>query len=644
MKFTNEQLEVIQYKDSNLLVTAAPGAGKTQVFTSRIAYLIKYHNVLPENILALTYTSNAAEQMRKRLSTLIGTELASRVTMLTFHSFAIRNLKKLLPQKYADKKITPDWFRTRTLYDIAGERTFNNPEGLGLAIRGNELGMFVSYQKSNLIQPGDQVIMDSKAHPFIVKESVSRLSEAYEVYCRLIYNSNTLDFDDMLLEFAMNLENDSDFLEKIQDKYKFIQVDEFQDTNSINTHILKLINGSNLMVVGDVNQSIYSFINADVNEFLNFDKTFPDVKTIRLDKNFRSTQNIVDITNKIALASPNKKLVELSGQTAARNEIGQPVKFQVFQTEADETQKIAEEVESLIQEGHSPGSIAIISRTNANLGLYESEFATKHIKVNNANGGSFFDKKEIADLLAYATHAMDKSDDMSLRKIFNSPNRFISKQSMNDLDTYASNNEMDIEEAIFSLDGGRSKKAMTNLVYLFESLRNKLDQNAASFLRTVYVQTKYEDYIYKTTKTAQDAANKIDSIEHLFTLASRFKTVAAFMTHISIIQNNRSVKEDAVNLLTVHGSKGLEFDFVFGVGVNAKSYPHDMSFNFEEERRLLYVCVSRAMNNLLLSSYVFDKGTSIENSPFMQDSFGSLVENCRKNVLFGAPFASIELK
>lgn len=643
---TKVQKEIVEWKDGNLLVTAAAGSGKTFVFVNRIAHLINEHGVDPSNILALTFTKNSAEQMRERLSGLVGNDVASMVNMSTFHSFTYSQLKKYFPQRYNDRPIMADWFKIRMLYDIVGEMKQNNPHGHNLSMSAAEFGTFISYQKSHLIREDDAVIIDENT-PYCSGDTRSLLQSAYDTYCRLARNSKSIEFDDMIMDFAIELSENDQFLDKMIRQFKYILVDEFQDTSNSNSFILKMLNRDNLMVVGDPNQSIYSFINADIEMIVGFENTFNDVTVKRLENNYRSNDNIVGISNKIVMASNVEDYKKYAKQTPARGDlVNNPIMLTTYSSEQDEVVEVTSSIQELIgMNSNMPLSqIAVISRTNATLGLFESEFAQLGIPVNISGSGSFFDKKEISDLLSYAKHALDDTDDMSLRRIFNSPNRFISKQILADLDAYAYTQDTSLAIAIKSFDGfGRTQSSILKMDRLFGKLRSKTDIGAASFLSIIYKETNYEEYMIRSCKTPNELMVKQDSIDKFFDLARRFKTIGAFITHISMVKENNNKTKNAVNLMTVHASKGLEFKHVYGVGVNSASYPHEMSYNYEEERRLLYVLVSRAIDHLNLSTFVFKGGSTVPPSPFLLDSFGDIVSNARKEVLHGDLVSEVKL-
>lgn len=639
MKVTEVQKSIVQWLDGNLLVMAAAGSGKTFVFTNRIAYLIKVHKIDPQNILALTLTKNAAEQMRSRLAQLVGKDTADKVTMSTFHSFAYSQLKKSFPNKYNNRPIMADWFKIRTLYDIVGAKTGNNPHGHNLNMSAADLSSFISYQKSILIREGMDVVIDKKT-PYCSVDNRESLQSAYDTYCMITRNSKSIEFDDMIMDFAILLEEDQQFHDRLMERYKYVMVDEFQDTNNSNSFILEKLNNDNLMVVGDVNQSIYSFINADVEMIVEFEHKFNNVTVKRLDSNYRSSSNIVKISNDIVMASSNEEYKKYAEQSPARDDINNnEIMLTTYQTEFDEVRYVSEKIDDLITDGEdiSFEDITVISRTNATLGLFESKLAELKIPVNISGGRSFFDKKEIADLISYAKHAIDSSDDMSLRRIFNSPNRFIGKKTLTDLDAFAYENDMSLSLAIRRYDGfGRTQYSVDKLNDLFEKLRENLDQNAFKFLKMIYRETRYEEFLAKTSKTYTELTLKKESIEKFLDMAKKFRKIESFLAHISMVKDNNKTK-NGVNLMTVHASKGLEFKHVFGVGINEESYPHDMTYNYEEERRLLYVLVSRAIEYLYLSTYVF-KGSStiVDPSPFMIDAFGDKISKARKEVSHGS--------
>lgn len=640
MEFNDTQKEIIKWKDGNLLVTAGAGSGKTAVFVARIGYLIKGYGVNPDNILALTFTKNASEQMRKRLSGIVGAEMAKRVTMSTFHSFAYSMMRRYV-EGYDKKQIVHDWFRLRTLEEICAEKSYKNEYGLDLKMSSTELGAFISYQKSNLIKPYMEVIVDDKV-PF-AKKDIGKLQDAYSTYCKVMINNNVIDFDDMIADFSYELTDNDEFREMLKSKYKYILIDEFQDTNVANTYILQQLCEDNLMAVGDVNQSIYSFINADVTMILDFDKNFGNVTLKRLDNNYRSGKNIIDLANKIMSGCPDEDYKKLAMQNCTRTDFSNCINFITFQNEFIEAEYIVNKVKTLIGEDVKPKDIAIISRTNATLGYYESVFADHNIKVDISSTKSFFDRKEIMDVLAYARYILDTRDSMSLQRVINVPNRFISKKIIEQINSYSYSNGATIEDGIRHYSA--NNRHLTEILHLLSQLRDNLDLPASKFIRFIVHKTQMIRHIEHNSKSEQEKRTKIESIEKLYSIADRFNSIDKFLNHIKIVQmNSKTESEDAVKLLTVHASKGLEFENVFGVSISDKSFPHQMSYNYEEERRLLYVLVTRAKDNLYLSGYVFENnGDSLSPTPFLSDVIGESFNKSHSNVLSGSDMSMVRL-
>ena len=639
MEFNETQKEIIKWKDGNLLVTAAAGSGKTAVFVTRIGFLIKYHHVNPENILALTFTKNASEQMRGRLARLVGKELADKVTMSTFHSFAYSIMRRNFSE-YHSKQIVQDWFRIKTLNDICAVPNSRNEYGLDLKMSATELGAFISYQKSNLIKPYMDVIIDEKT-PY-AKSDADKLQKAYATYCNIMSNNNVIDFDDMIADLSYELTDNDEFREKLKSQYKYILIDEFQDTNVANTYILQQLCNDNLMAVGDVNQSIYSFINADVSMIVDFSKNFDNVTLKRLDNNYRSSKNIIDLANKVMSGCPDEDYKKLAMQNCTRTDESSPINFITFQKEFLESEYVLHKVKELLDNGTNPNEIAIISRTNATLGYYESIFADKGIKVDVSSSKSFFDRKEIMDVLAYARYIINPNDAMSLRRVFNVPNRFISNKLIEQINTYTYSNNVTIEEGIKHYS--KSNGHLREILLLLHNLRENLNFNATQFIRFIVHKTQMLKHIEHNSKNENEKRNKIESIDKLYDIASRFQSIESFLRHVDVISmNSKSKSDNAVKLMTVHASKGLEFNTVFGVGINSKSFPHEMSFNYEEERRLLYVLITRAKDNLYLSGYAFEKKETILPTPFLSDVFGEDFFKSYRNTLSGSDFTMFRL-
>lgn len=641
MKLTTKQKEAVHAVEGNVLVHAGAGSGKTAVFTARIANLIANHGVEPESILGMTFTNEAAENMKSRLGDFIGKGRAKRVQLSTFHSFAYRILKQRYASEYNGKTVMKHWWKMQQLYDIVSKPKGMNDVGLSLPCKAGELGSFISYQKANMVKGGMKVLWRPDFDSLGEKH---QLQKAFDKYCELVQNARIIGFDDMLVDLYYKLLEDETLLSDIKDEYEYIMVDEFQDTNKVSMEILKLIADENLFVVGDFRQGIYGFINANIENILGFTDDFKDVNLVELEDNFRSTENIVDFANHVVRVSPIERYKQFDEQVSSRGEVGSKVSITMYRDEVMEAESIMEEIESAVEDGKKYEDFAILSRTNAQLGFYESMFADNDIPVDVSNTRSFFDRREIADILSYAEHAVDGRDGMSMKRVMNSPNRFISKSDINKLDAYAYRNNMSFEDACREMKIGRSETNIKRMLVLFSELRDGIeDMNAATFLKSVYRKTSYRRHIEKTSSSSSDFAMKEDSINRLFDIAAKFMNVEVFLAHVSIIKNNSGKNKEGVKLMTVHASKGLEFENVYIPTVTDENFPHDMNSDTEEERRLFYVAASRAKNNMSISAPVFTPtgSSSIDSSPFLEDVVGEKLKHARKTVMLGENFSEV---
>lgn len=639
MNLTESQLKAVKADKGYYLVNAGAGSGKTSSFTARIEHLVN-SGTFPEKILALTFTNEAATSMREKLQSVIGVIDSEKVNIMTFHSFAYRTLKAYYPERYQNKKIIQQWWKMQQLYDLVGRRSDRNPFGLTMGIKAGDLAQFISYQKANMIKHGMSVLVDDNVG-FVRGEPYDKLQTAFDTYCRFVENARVIEFDDMLVDLYYNLLSDNELLIALRNKFDYIMIDEFQDTNTINLEIVKLLERGNLFVVGDFRQGIYGFINANISNILNFDSMFKSSNIIQLSENWRSTNEIVNVCNKVIESSPDKRYKKFSPQIAARNIEGKPVTLTYFDTEFNEVKSIANEILEQIEnndENKRLSDFAILCRTNADLGLYESAFADLQIPVNISGNRSFFERKEINDLLSYCRHIVDERDDMSLRRIINIPSRFIPKTLVADLDEYSYSNEITLERAMETHNiPDRNKKAIFGLVANFKEWRSDMDKiNAEKLLKKVYLSIGYKEHLNKITDSRTELTLRENSIEKLFEMSRKFSSIKTFLAHIEMIKlNNKTKDEDAVNLMTVHSSKGLEFDTCFIHGVTAENFPHAMCTDTEEERRLLYVALSRAKNTLKLYANLFNSNgnKSVEICPFLADTFKEQAISARRKCL-----------
>lgn len=609
MKLTEEQKQAVLTIEGNVVTMASAGSGKTQAFTTRIGHMVKNKGIDPSNILAISFTKKASEEMSKRLVKIIGKDKTSQLATGTFHSICYRLLKKW-DTEFEKLKIAPDWWKFSLISDICKGGNDKNPNGMNLGIKAGELASFISYQKSNAIEPHMDVMIDDNVD---YVEGISRgmLQEAYRTFERIKTSSRQIDFDDMLLYMHKKLTTDEVFRSNISKQFEYVMIDEFQDTSSIVIEIIKLINDRNVFVVGDYRQSIYKFINANVENILNFKDEFKDVKLIELNKNFRSTQNIVSLSNMVISNSPIEKYKDYKPSESVA-EIGEKVKFTLYQDEKTQIDKIANTIEQLGDKGHPLKEIAILVRTNSQTAIIEDVLADRDIPYEVTKSTSFFDRKEVLDILSYARVAVDPRDDASFRRIYNTPNRYLSKKSLEELDVYASERDMTLLSAVKVVNhpNFNARRNIETFSKIIDDLKFQVQTNvnAGRLLRNIVKSTKYIQYINDTTTNASQIAEKLDSIEKICEIGARFPNVPALLAHIISIKDKQKKAKggDAVQVVTMHSSKGLEWDTVFVINANEDLMPHHMNSDIEEERRLFYVACSRPRKQLFVSWFAYD--------------------------------------
>jgi DNA helicase II / ATP-dependent DNA helicase PcrA len=640
MKLTQEQLDAVKTVEGNVSCIASAGSGKTSAFTTRIAYMVQEKNINPYNILAITFTKKASEEMKKRLAKMIGKDNTNKIAMGTTHSIFYRLLKALDPS-FAKQKIMPDWWKFGLYNDMCKEHdSKKNPNGLNLGCKAGELASFISYQKANMIKPTDDVLIDENTS-YVDMVTRSALQEAYVKYEEQKAISKQIDFDDMLLMMHEKLVTDEAFRTRLQQQYSYVMIDEFQDTSLIVLEIIKMINDRNVFVVGDFRQSIYKFINANVENILNFKDDFSNTKLIELNKNFRSTQNIVRLSNEIIDHSPIAKYKDYKPSESVAEE-GDKVQFTLYNDEYGQINSIANKVLDLQEQGSPLSEIAILVRTNAMTAPIEDIFSELDIPYDVSKAMSFFDRKEILDILSYARLAVDENDDASFRRIYNTPNRYLSKAFVQELETFASDRDIPLVRAIRitpHMNEWKYKRNIDPLIAIIADLKYQVESgvNAGRFLRNVVKNTRYLHYINETTTSASQITEKLESVEKLCEMASKFPTIKAFLAHVGTIKDKqaKSKGKDAVQVVTMHSSKGLEWDNVFVINCNEELMPHNMNNDEEEERRLFYVACSRPRKKLFVSWYFYDSDFEIQKEGlFIQELLGKKVTDDMKKELF----------
>ena len=410
-------------------------------------------------------------------------------------------------------------------------------------------------------------------------------------------------------------------MNSLRDKYKYILVDEFQDTSVINLEILKLLENNNLYVIGDVDQSVYSFINAEVGNIINFIDDFENVEVISLPHNFRSTQKIIDICNDLLkkYRDPDHPLNRFEKQISGRGIDGDDVKVVVYNDEFIEARDIVEDIKRRKEADPSLEykDFCIMSRTNNGLLAFENELSISEVPVTLSSGGSFYDRKEIDDLLSYAQLYVGENDD-AFRKVANRPNRYLANSMLRDLEEYAFNKNLSLEQAVEKgFDAGRYKTNLYRFLGTIEEIREIKQKNAEKILREIYYVTNYKYFIQDKAMTNSEVIIKEDAINRLFESAKKFSSIQNFLNYVAVVKSNAKDEKDGVILSTAHSAKGLEWDVCYVVGVTDNNYPHAMllSEDKDEELRLLFMALGRAKNHLQISLPVFEMGATKTYEP-----------------------------
>lgn len=601
------QLDAVTSTEGPLLVVAGAGSGKTRVLTYRIAHMIENLGIHPSSILAITFTNKAAEEMRERVIQLVGRK-AEIIWIMTFHAACARILRQeIIHLGYSKNFVVYDEkdslnLITDCLKELNYDSTSFKPSGIQNKI---------SLAKNNMIEP-DEYDSNSESK---FDEVVAKV---YKLYQKKLKESNALDFDDLLLMTVKLFKKFPQILEKYQQRFKYILVDEYQDTNRAQYELLKLLaqKHRNICVVGDDDQSIYGWRGADVRNILDFEKDFPDATVIRLEQNYRSTKTIIDAAN--FLISHNKKRKPKKLWT--ENDKGETITLYEAFDEYDEALFVATEVQRLTSMGskYSYRDIAVFYRTNAQSRTVEEVFMRHGIPYIIVGGVKFYDRQEIKDILAYLRLVVNPNDVISFKRIINTPKRGIGKQTIEKLEYFAYQEGIGLLEAASrakELKGLISSRAVESLIKFFQLidfLKKQAEEKTPQEL--VWMAAEKSGYIdmLKEEKTVE-AEGRIENIQELVSVAANFSKLypnaglPEFLERISLISDidTYEKQEEAVTLMTVHNAKGLEFPVVFIIGLEEGLFPHSRSMfsedEIEEERRLCYVGITRAKEKLYLT-------------------------------------------
>ena len=609
-KLNEPQREAVYHTDGPLLILAGAGSGKTRVLTHRIAYLIEERNVNPWNILAITFTNKAAGEMRERVDSLVGFGSES-IWVSTFHSMCVRILRRFIDRLGYDNRFT--------IYDTDDQKTLMKEVCKKVAIdtkvfKERSLMSAISSAKNELILPDE---FELNAGGDFAKPKIAKVYREYEAQLKA---NNALDFDDLLVKTVQLLQTQPDVLENYQERFRYIMVDEYQDTNTVQFQLVRLLAGKyrNLCVVGDDDQSIYKFRGANIRNILDFEHEFSDACVIKLEQNYRSTGNILNAANRVIANNKGRK--EKTLWTA--NGEGELVHLRQFDTGYDEADFIAEDIKKEVRAGASYNDHAVLYRTNAQSRLLEEKFVAMNVPYKIVGGVNFYARREIKDLLAYLKTIDNGMDDIAVRRIINVPKRGIGLTTINRIQESAAERGLGFYETLMApelIPGiGRSAAKLDSFAALIEYFKGLTGQmSITDLLREVIEKTGYMESLDSEDK--EDAQARKENIDELINKAAAYEeaaedrdepaTLSAFLEEVALVADIDSLDEeqDYVVLMTLHSAKGLEFPHVYLAGMEDGLFPSYMTItsddrdDLEEERRLCYVGITRAEQELTLT-------------------------------------------
>lgn len=630
-----EQYEAVITVEGPLLILAGAGSGKTRVLTYRIAHMIKDLNIYPSQILAITFTNKAAGEMKERVKGIIGNE-ADNMWVSTFHSSCVRILRREIDKLGYNKNFA--------IYDSYDQKVLINQCVKELNINEKDLPPReiinkIGEQKDNLISSRE--FKKSAEGDF----RLNKIADVYMLYEKKLKSNNALDFDDLIFKTVELFKRNSEVLEFYQRKFKYIMVDEYQDTNKSQYELVRLLAAAhkNICVVGDDDQCIYAWRGADIRNILEFERDYPKAKIIKLEQNYRSKGNILQAANSIIKNNSNRKDKKLKTDSDPGEKI---MVYRAF-SDIEEGRYAAREIKRLIkEEGRKYKDFAILYRTNAQSRIFEDIFIREAIPYRIIGGLKFYDRKEIKDILAYLKFISNPMDDISLKRIINVPKRNIGETTVQKVQDFASSMDecmysilMEVEQ-VMNLNQ-RSITSIKKFVSLINSyVRNKDDIKVSKLIEEILQTTGYLNELQNSEDI--DDISRVENLKELVSAAAEFESnsedssLSAFLEKVTLVSDidNFDQETDSVVLMTVHSAKGLEFPVVFMAGMENGIFPGNQSFynisEMEESRRLCYVGITRAREKLYMTSaenrVVFGKTEAHSESDFLSEISRDLKE------------------
>ncbi len=591
MTLNDKQIEAVNHKDGPCLVLAGAGSGKTRVLTERIIKLID-EGVSPYNILAITFTNKAAREMKSRVESKLGS-ISDSIFIGTFHSFGLRILRENYRELGLNSNITIlDTDDTKSLIKRILKEEDLDPKNYDI----RHIISRISSSKNDGVSP-------SEYNRLYLREEDKVIARVYEKYIKLLKENNSVDFDDLLLKPVELFRNNKEILEHYQDRFRYILVDEYQDTNSIQYELCKMLarKYKNIFVVGDANQSIYSWRNADYRNILNFEHDYKDAHVILLEENYRSTNTILKAANSVIKNNNEGKKLNLWTNGGD----GEKVDYIKVDDEIKESQFVINKIKELVNIGYQYKDFAILYRTNAQSRVIEQTCTSNSVPYNVIGSYKYLDRKEIKDLVSYLNLIYNPNDSVSLERVINTPKRGIGAKT---IDTIRGNAVLQGISMFDAIDSGKELEWKKVILELIEDAK---ELSLSELIEDVLVKTGMRSE-YENDKSVE-SDRRLEDLEEFKSLAINFEEngifdLETFLENIMLVSDTGqySNNDDVVTLMTLHSAKGLEFKVVFIVGMEEGIFPHNRSFEseseLEEERRLCYVGITRAKSKLYLLS------------------------------------------
>ena len=626
----NRQLEAIKTLDGPMLVLAGAGSGKTKVLTTKVAYLLESRDISPKNILAITFTNKAAKEMKDRIFSLIGRE-AFLIQISTFHSFGL----KILKENYDLLGYTSNF----TILDASDSETVIKKIMKDYDIDSSKYNYRAI--KSSISSNKNEMVSVEEFRKFVYNDYDEVVLKVYEEYEKELKRSNAIDFDDLLILPLKLFNEHKEVLQKYQEQYKYVFIDEYQDTNKPQYILSKLISAKykNITVVGDNDQAIFTWRGADYKNILNFEKDYEDAKVVILDENYRSTKTILKAANNVIKHNKLRKEKNLWTE----NEDGNKITYYKAFDEKDESFYVIKEIKKLLDEGVNPNDICVLYRANAQSRGIEDAFLENNISYRIVGSFAFYQRKEIKDLLSYLKLIHNEKDDVSLLRVINYPKRGIGTKTIEELTMVSNQNNCSLYDAI---ESGKELE-FKNII---EELKKESEKmSLTEFVDLVLDKTGIRSSL-KSEKTLE-ADIRLENLEEFKSITRTVEEVDGiaslgdFLDEISLVTDASEKQEDGndkVTLMTMHAVKGLEFDYVFVIGVEEGLFPHLNSMNsadeLEEERRLCYVAITRARKKLYIinarSRLLYGKISSNVPSRFIAEIGDDLLDQEKKEPIF----------